>query len=308
MSNELLYSSMGDLELAAILNQELRLKLADRAALEVHPSIVLIGDVMGAGSTVIKTGFVGLDGYDAMSAVAEGSSSSNTALTDDAVSVTVARQALQRQISDLASIVNRGRMDPERLVADMVGAARMRKMAMLAALATSFTNTVGTSGSDMSVDDFFDGDIILNMASVPAEGRLAILHGRQIGDLRQSLRAESGALQWDQATVDMIKAAGPGLIARFLGYDIFQSSKCPAANTNADRAGMMLGAGALIYAEGTREPMIGDAAGVLAPGTKVWIGFERDEAGALTKVVGNYYIGVNIAEDARGVAVITDHE
>jgi hypothetical protein len=307
MSNELFYSNLTDLQLSAILNQELLLITADRAALMDHPAIMLVGDISGSGSAVVKTGLAGLDGYDEMSAVAEGSSAANVALTDASVSITVARQALRRQISDLAAIVNRARMDPARLAADMVGAGRMRLMSMIAALGASFSNVVGSTGVDMSVDDFFEGDILLNLASVPAEGRLAMLHGRQVGDLRQSLRAESGVLQWEQATRDMINAAGPGLVARFLGYDIFQSSKVPTANSAADRAGMMVGAGAIGKAEGSRVEQLGDVPGsTVAPGTKIWVGFERDEAGALTMVVGNYYVGVGILEQSRGVAVVTD--
>lgn len=309
MSNELFYSGLTDLQVAAILYQELQLLLADRASLSPHPSILDLGDVSGMGSTVLKVPFAGLDGYDVMAAVAEGSSASNTALTDASVSITIARQALQRQMSDLAAIVNRRTLSPDRLVADMVGAARMRVAAMIAALATSFTRIVGTSGSDMSVDDFFDGDILLNLSSNPADGRLAVLHGRQIGDFRQSLRAESGVLQYEPTTAEMIRAAGPGLVGRFLGYDIFQSSKCPDANSGADHAGMMLGKGAIGMAKGSRLPQMGDAAGVLqgAEAVPVWIGFERDESGALTKIVGNAYVGVAKLQDDAGVAVVTDH-
>jgi len=301
------YSSMTDIQLTAILYQELQLLLADRAAIGAHPSILELGNITGSGSAVLKVPLAGLDGYDVMAAVAEGSSASNTGLTDGSVSITVARQALQRQISDLAAIVNKGRMDPERLVADMVGAGRMRLMAMIAALSSSFTRSVGSSGVDMSVDDFFDADILLNLTNVPAEGRLAVLHGRQIGDLRLSLRAEGGAVQYEPTTAEMLKAKGPGLVGRFLGYDMFQSSKCPDANSGADHAGMMVGPGALGVARGTRAPMIGDAGQAVPAGTEIWIGFERDESGALTKVVGNMYAGVGILQDDAGVAVITDH-
>ena len=115
MSNELLYSGLGDLQLAAILNQELTLKLADRAGLGVHPAIIDFGDIAGRGSTVLKIPIAGLDGYDEMAAVAEGSASSNTALTDGSVNLTIARQSIQRTMSDLAGIVNGGRVDPARL-------------------------------------------------------------------------------------------------------------------------------------------------------------------------------------------------
>lgn len=307
MADELKYSTLTDLQLSATLYQEILLVLADRAALAAHPSIVEVGDIAGTGSAVIKVPLAGLDGYDLMAAVAEGSSSSNTGLTDASVSLTVGRQSLQRTITDLAQMVNGRRMDVERLARDMVGAAAMRQMEMIAALASSFTRSVGTSGSDMSVDDFFDGDILLNLSSVPADGRLAVLHGRQVGDFRQSLRAESGPLQYEPTTLEMLRAKGPGMVGRYLGYDIFQSSKAPNANSGADHAGMMIGAGAIGVARGTRRAGMDDQGQQIPAGTPVWVGFERDEAATFTKIVGSAYLGVGILQDNLGVAVITDH-
>lgn len=310
MSNELLYSGLGDLQLAAILNQELLLKVADRAGLGVHPAIVDFGDIGGRASTVLKIPIAGLDGYDEMSAVAEGSASSNTALTDGSVSITIARQALQRQISDLAGIVNGGRMDPARLAEDMVGAAHMRLLSMVCGLFASFGSEVGSTGVDFDLDQFFEGDQILNLAGAPADGRLSILHPIQIGDLKTSLRAEGGAVSYMDATKEMIQAMGPGMVGRFMGYDIFQSNRCPSINSNADRQGAMLARGAIGKAFGTRRPMMGDGTGGLRieQGTPIYIGFERDESYTFTKIVGNMFAGVAILQDALGVKITSDHE
>jgi len=122
MANEIYYSGLGDLRLAAVLHQEIALLLADRGSLRGQPAIVNYGDLSGRGSTVLEVPQAGLDGYDRMAAVAENASTSNTALTDASPSITIARQALQYQISDLANITDSVGLDTDRLAASMVGA------------------------------------------------------------------------------------------------------------------------------------------------------------------------------------------
>ena len=310
MSGEILYSGLGDLQLAAILNQELLLKIADRAGLGVHPAIVDFGDISGRGSTVLKIPIAGLDGYDEMAAVAEGSASSNTALTDGSVNLTIARQSIQRQMSDLAGIVNGGRVDPSRLADDMVGAAHMRLLSMICGLFSSFTSGVGSTGTDFDLDQFFEGDQVLNLAAAPGDGRLAILHPIQVADLKASLRAEGNAISYMDATMEMLQAMGPGMNGRFMGYDVFQTTRAPSINTNADRQGAMLARGAIGKVFGTRRPMVGDGTGGLRieQGTPIYIGFERDEAYTFTKIVGSMYAGVGILQDGLGVKITSDHE
>lgn len=310
MADELKYSTLGDLELAAILNKELLLKVKDRAALGVHPAILDLGDISGAGSTVLKVPIAGLDGYDEMSAVAEGSASANVNLTDGSVNVTIARQALQRTISDLAGIVNGARMNPERLAADMVGAAKMRLLSMIAGLFSSFTSEVGSTGVALSLDDWFEGDQLLNLAGAPGEGRMAVLHPIQLGHLKSSLRAEGNVVSYMDATKEMIQAMGTGVVGTFMRYDMFVTSRCASVNSDADRQGAMLAPGAIGKVFGTRRPMMGDGTGGLqiAEGTPIYIGFERDESYTFTKVVGNMYAGVAILQDGLGVKITSDHE
>ena len=305
MANEVFYSSHGDLMLSAVLHQELQLLLADRSSIWGHPALVYLGDLQGAGSTTIKSAQAGLDGYDEMAAVSEGSSTSNTALTDGSASATIARQALQYQMSDLFGLVGANGLDPVRLAASMVGSASMRFTSMVAALASGFSQSVGDTGVDMSVDDFFDADITLSLSSNAAQ-RIAMLHPVQVSDLRTSLRAEGGAVQFMEATKEMLMTKGPGFVGTFLGVDIFNSSKCPLANSSADRAGMMFCREAIVYADGTPRPIVQANSIIVPAGSKIVVEFERDAAGALTKVVGNYYVGVAVGQDLMGVGIVTD--
>lgn len=304
MANEVLYSGLGDQRYSYILAQEIALLLADRESLWGHPSLVYLGDMGMKGSTVIQAAQVGLDGYDEMAAVTEGSSTSNTALTDASDQVTIGRQALQYQFSDLAALTDTlGVVNPQRLAASMVGSAMMRFQSMITALHAGFSQSAGTTGVDMSVDDFFDAHITLDLVSVAGE-RLLDLHPRQWGDLQQSLRAELGAIGYSPATADALSKWGPGFVGSLLNTLIFKSAKVPSANSGADRDGLLYARGAIYWADATQAAKV--AFGTIIPAGKVQVEFERDAAGALTKVVGNYFCGVAEGQDLMGCRVVTD--
>lgn len=306
MADEILFSNLsGSARLAAVLAKEIELTLADRASLHKHPSIKFMGSVVGTGSNVIQTPIVGLDGYDTMSSPADGSAVSNTALTETNANITVARRALQYSISDLAALTDSVGLNVQRLAQSMVGSAQMTFQSLLCDVVDNFTSTVGTSGVDMSVDDFYSAQFTLTLASVPGP-YICILHPRQLADFQSSLRAEAGPSQFVAATQDMLNIKGQGFVGTFNGVDMFVSSKVVTANSGADRAGAMFGYGAVGYAEGSPFAVTG-AGGIVAPaGTPIVVEFERDASSALTKIVGNYYCGVARLQDSMGVAIITD--
>lgn len=305
MASEILYSSLSDQRVAAILGQEIALLLADRQSLWNHPSLVYLGDLGMRGTTVIQQAQVGLDGYDEMGAVTEGSATSNTALTDASDQVTIARQALQYQYSGLAQLTDSlGVIDPVRLAASMVGSAMMRFQSMITALHSGFSQSAGTSGVDMSVDDFFDAQIALDLVSASGE-RIVDLHPRQWGDLQQSLRAELGAIGYAPATAAMLAAWGPGFKGTFLNTSIFASAKVPTANAGADRDGLLWTRGAILWADATQAARAG-AFGTIIPAGKIQVEFESDAAYNLTKVVGNYFCGVAEGQDTMGCRIVTD--
>ena len=303
MANEVLYSGLGDLSVAAALHRQIEVLHADRASLMNHPAIRYYGDIAGTGSDAGKVSLAGLAGYDRMGAVAEGSSTSNTALTDASTTITVARQALQRQVSDLAGMTDAMGLVPA-LAADAVGSAEMRFTELVAELVGDFTSSVGSTGVDLSVDNFFDAIFTLTQASVGGP-LLAVLYPTQVPDRQNSIRAEAGGLQFMASTQDMLLAKGQGFAGSFAGVDIFASSLVPA-NPAADSDGGMFGHGAIGYKDGTPAPILGAGGLRYDAGTKIFTEFERDSAAGLTKLVYNYYVGVAIIEDGRGCAITTD--
>ena len=307
MANEVVYSGLGDLRLAKILNNEIQLLLADRFSLRTHPAIFNAGNIAGRGSSVISIPQAGLEGYDLMTAVGgETASASNVALTDASADITIARFALRREISDLANMTDSVGLTAERLAADMVGGYEMAVTNAICDTIDGFTATAGTTGVDLSVDDFFSALFTLEQASVRTP-YVSVLHPVQVTDLQNSIRAEGGALQYIAATQEMLAAKGQGFAGSFLGVDIFKSSKVPTANGGADRAGAMMGYGAVGMAEGSVRPISALSGALQFPaGTVIAVEYERSSATALTAITGNAYFGVALLQDAMGVSIVSD--
>lgn len=308
MANEITFANtVGDLKLAKILNNEIQLLLADRFSLRNHPSIFQAGNISGRGSSVLSVPQAGLDGFDLMSATGgEIAATANVALTDSSADITISRFALRREISDLANMTDSVGLTVERLAADMVGGYEMAVTNAICDTIDGFTTVAGTSGVDLSVDDFFSALFSLEQASVPTP-YVAVLHPVQLTDLQSSIRAEGGALQYIAATQEMLQAKGQGFAGSFLGVDIFKSSKVPTANGGADRAGAMMGYGAIGMAEGSVRPIAALGGALQFPaGTIIAVEYERTAATALTSITGNAYFGVAKLQDSMGVSIITD--
>jgi len=307
MANEVLYSGVSDARLSAVLSASMDEVLADRASLWGSPAIKYYGSAAQRGSTAIKVPIPSLNGVNRMAAIAENASTSNTALTLTSATITIARQALQRQASDLFNLTDSVGLNLEAFITDMYGAASMRFMEMIANVADDFTATVGTTTVDMSVDDWFSADFTLTQASAPgAAQRMALLYPVQVTDLRNSMRAESGMFSMRSDVQGWLEAAGQGPQGSFLGVPIFASTLVPTANAGADSAGAMFAIGAIGYADGIPTAIRGAGDVVFPAGSRCYVELERDAAGALTKVVGNLFVGVSIIQQGLGVSIITD--
>lgn len=307
MANEVTYTAASE-RVAAVLHMEMGLLLADRASLRNHPAILDYSDLAGRGSSVLKVPLFGLGGYDAMAAsnADEVSTVANTALTTAAPTITIARYALARDRSDLYQVTDPGLLNVERLAMDNVGAYEMAVTTAICALGAGFSNSVGTSGVDMSVDDFYSAIFQLELSDVPNDMLMAVLHSRQLADFQASLRLEGGNVSFQAATTEMIKAKGQGFAGSFAGVDIFKSSKVPTANAGADRAGMMFGQGAIGFAAGSPSAINTLGGDVLPGGTEVMVEFDRDARSGLQTVVGSAFFGLAELQDLMGVGIVTD--
>ena len=300
------YSTLsGNARVAAVLAQEIQLKLADRASLHNHPSLINFGNMAGRGSAVLQVPILGLDGSDILASAADGAVVGNTTMSNVNASLTIGRYALRYDFTDLAGLTDSIGLNAQRLAESMVGSTTMAFQNALCDVIDGFTASVGSTGVDFSVDDFYSAMFQLTLSSV-AGPYMCVLHPRQLTDLQSSLRAEYGAMQFKPATQEMLNIHGPGTAGELNGVTIFTSSKVPTANAGADRAGAMFGRGAVGYVEGSPFPIVG-APGVVTPaGSPVVVEFDRIVGGGTTSILASYYLGLGILQQGMGVSIITD--
>lgn len=309
MANEILFSTLsGNARVSAVLHQTILEKLTDKASLVNHPYILAFNGMNGMGSSALQVPVVGLGGYNAMAAVADGTAATNTAITSAAATITIARQALVRQISDLASLTNSvaGGMgvSVDGLAEDMVGAFNKRVTAMLCGLSSGFSTSVGSTGTNMSVATFYDAIFALQL--VANDSFMAIMHPQQINDLISSLRSETGPGQYLAATQEQVNAKGPGYRGTLFGVELFGSTQVPTANAGADYLGYMFSRGAVGYATGSAAPVRGAGEIILPAGTPIVVELARSAEAGLSTIVGSAFVGVAELDDARGVGILSD--
>lgn len=304
MANEVYYSGLtSSARISAVLSQTIAVKLYDTASLINHPSILKIN--AAPGSTAVQVPVISW-GADGMAAVAENASVANTGLTTTAATITLARQALRRQISDLAQATAQGvplDVTVDAIATDMVSAWSKRGTTMLTALASGFSNSVGSTGVDLSVTAFYNAIFSLQLTANSGQF-VAVLHNQQINDLMSSLRSETGPGQYLAATQEMLNAHGPALKGRLFGVDVFGSNTVATANAGADYLGMMFAPNAIGMAMASVSPVMGST--TVQPASPVTVEFERDASNGSTIIVGSVLAGVAEIDDAKGVGILSD--
>lgn len=296
-----------DLRLAAQLDQALMITLTDMATIRNAPGAIdFHGSINGVGSDTSRLRFVSLGGSDHFASATEVEDVTETAITKTSVDITVARAALVRNISDLSTSTGfSADVDPMTLARDMVNSYDGYFNTLFTAAGATAGSTVGSTGIDMSHDDFMDGIFTLELANVPGP-YFAILHPRQFADWQESLRAEGGATQFLAATADMLRIKGQGFAGSHSGVDIWKMSD--VTESGGDKQGFMYGAGAFGYKVAIidQRSMLGAGSSIAVRVDEVLVEITRDASRALTEVVGNAWVGLSVKEDSRLVGIFTD--
>jgi hypothetical protein len=284
---------------------EILTKLSSLINLRGSPALVDFSPMASRGSLVLAIPLAGWDSL-VMTAPGEATGVSNTALDSDQITLTIARQAIQLQISDELLVSSMGgAMNVERLAQAAASAYINRHNDLTVGLFGGVTASVGTSGADLTLDDVVDATQTLMRAN-NTDSLYAMLHGQQMSDLQNSLRGEGGALSFSAPTAEMIAAKGKGFAGSYLGVDFWINNRVATANAGADRAGCMWSRGAFGYAEATHP--LSSLRGSVNPQvvSPVLIEFERAGTSGLNTVIASAFLGVAMVEDARAVKIVTD--
>ena len=304
MANEILAAS-SDFLVASVLEMEILTKLSSLINLRGSPALVDFSPMASRGFLVLAIPLAGWDSL-VMTAPGEATGVSNTALDSDQITLTIARQAIQLQISDELLVSSMGgAMNVERLAQAAASAYINRHNDLTVGLFGGVTASVGTSGADLTLDDVVDATQTLMRAN-NTDALYAMLHGQQMSDLQNSLRGEGGALSFSAPTAEMIAAKGKGFAGSYLGVDFWINNRVATANSGADRAGCMWSRGAFGYAEATHP--LSSLRGSVNPEvvSPVLIEFERAGTSGLNTVIASAFLGVAMVEDARAVKIVTD--
>ena len=227
----------------------------------------------------------------AASAIVDGADLTNTPFEPTQVTLTVGEVGVLLTLTDLARTSNI--MDMAHYGAQAGRAVAEKLTADITALGAGFSNTVGTSGSNLSEANYRAAITQLAANDVPGP-YASFLHPQQEEDLVGSIGSviTAAATSGDSAratTNDL--GASFGTVGQLYNTFIVTNSTVPTANAGADRAGAMVAVGrALGYVEkwAIRPEM------------------ERDASLRGSEIVVTAAYAVGELDDISGVAIITD--
>ena len=303
MVDEIRVSTAGDLLATSILAKELEVLLHQKPfALDL---MVFRGDVRGSGSDTIKVRQIDHD--DIGEVVAEGASvSGNTQITDASYTLTPARIAIKRTLSDLAGIVDStGLLDEVALARYNFSAIMKGVHALFAASTQSLTGAVGTPGAVMTATDFFSGQQTLQLRK--ANGRV-IFHGHQhqFNNLQVDIRGEVGPWQLVPATQEALSFKGDDYKGMLNGIELWTSDQAPDVGGGTDHGGAMFVKGAIAYAQGSAKG-VQMRGRLIDGGGVIYTDFDYNVDSAESSLVSNGFFATGVAQAGLGVKVITDH-
>ena len=304
MANEITYTgAAGSLRAAEILNSSIWDLLYDGT--DLRSICIKIADLGGSGSAVSKTAQVNLGTSMAAANADETTAAGNSALPVSSLSLTVAQQIISYELSDLMQVTQgAGNVGMDTLARAVAEAYVLRFTNLACTAGSGFTNTVGTTTVDLTMDDFYAAIFQLEQTAnnVPFS---CVLYPTQFTDLQESLRSEGGAVSFMPATAAALEAKGQGYKGNFLGVDIWTSDQVPDANASADSAGFMMSGGGIAYVEASARGIMPGA--TMAPAqSPVYAEFDRVADPGLSRIIAHAFVGVGISEDSKGCAIITD--
>jgi hypothetical protein len=299
VANEIIPSSIADLLQSETVAAEVLYLLAERdMSILNHPA--LFQATHNGPSDVVRVPHLGLGGYDLLSAHTPGSEVANTALTDGKTDVTVAPVAKRYNLDDFAKYLSMGKLGPMAFAQDVVISYAQTLISKLANVGDDFTNTVGSTGVDITWDNILEGKGKLAVAKATGP-LLCVLHPQQWNDLERAAMA-LGVLPTESMEGTIIQGL-QSYKGRYLGVDFFTSAHVPTANAGADRAGFMCARGGLAWADLSLD---NDGDSNIVSFGRARLERARQGTYLSTSYVQSGVMGVAKAIDAAGVSIVTD--
>ena len=296
-------NTLSDLRIPAYLSGKIRELLREKTDLRALMSEIAFD---GTGSAGVKSGAYQV--VDAWAAPGEDTASTVVNITDSSATLTVAHYRLQRELTDLAEYT--GGPGMARLAQDMSVSSKQHLSKMMCALFENLSQSVGTSGSNLSLANWYSAIYLNQLNLVDGNNLFAVLHPQQYNDLHQAITAETAGLLASQGDVSMLYAKTSGYIGKILGVETFTHNSVVTVNAGADRCGAMFGMGCFGFTELDPRPFAArNPAFIAAPtdgSAKIAVEFARHPSSGKSLIIGHYFPAVAELEDLRGVAIKTD--
>ena len=231
----------------------------------------------------------------------------NSAYTTGKVSLTPTRHGKIYQLTDLVGVTG-GPIDLDRIGQKLIDGVALTMTDLCTSQFPSFTDQVGTTGVDLTVDTVFDAQFALALNLAGSENLNMVLHPQAHNDFVQSLRGEQGAIQYSAATAEQLAMKGPGFQGVWNGINVWTSDSCDTVNGGADYAGALMADSAICYTMGDVRRLQGyiPAQNVLVDAGALIVELERDSVNGMSSAIANLYPAVAIREDGRGIEIVSD--
>lgn len=297
-------SLFADYAMAQTLNGEWLELAQDRADFENSPIFFKsVDSVLESATGTKRIRLLGL-GRGGFTQVADGVAGVYSALEREYVDVAVARWNLNYSGTSFADMIDPdGMLKLPMLTRILMNARRHTVTNGLVNLFGAFNGgtSLGTTTVDFGLSTFLAAKQALELNELAASALIG--HTKMITDLQNALaNATGGAVQWMQATADLISARGANYKGQYLGVDLYQSTACPTANAGADYRGCMLAQDAVAIAHGTAQIEIAGQQILVAPDLK--LEWDRQGISDTTNFPANMYLGFAETGDDRGIPVI----
>lgn len=291
------------LRLAAMINAEVALTMADNSSLRQY--VTFVGDTNGSGSDTVRWRRVSLGASKPLGVIPDGDPLTAQTMDGFAVDVSVARSGLAFDLTDMLSFTKMGMdLDPFFVANTMAMAAEARFNEVICSTFAGITANKGSLATALSMSDWLDAMYTLEEAN-NGNDLVCILKQKQFTDLQKSLRTENNNFfAFSQTTEEMSSSKPQGYAGNMLGVDIFRSEYVQEDATTVGWEGAMFSRGGIGYATGS--PNIVGSVSVFRPGgSPVVVEFDRDGKSGITSIIGHLYCGAAILEQARACKLIS---
>lgn len=282
--------------------------IADRTTIRGTMALTPCGDIAMSGTDTLRKRKMGIGWSLTMTAKTEQEAISTSSFNTQVDDVAVGRRGIGIELTYTAETIATPDMpDAMAFAASMINSFEATFMEDICDTITGASTDVGTSGVNFSLDDLIDGKLYFltfDDGVIETTDIYALVHGRQIGDLLNSIRGETGPMQFRTDIQGFTDLKLNGFQGEILGVQFYASNRVTTSGGN--RHGAMWVPGALGYSFGTPTKVLDSYLSIKPQNLPMIIEFVADPETATRTIYANAWYGQAIIYDEKIVGIVTD--